>query len=64
MILRYAQNYKKKKKKENLKKNKIEMNDSFEKEKKFISEVPLAEFIVPNRKRTKNENSKITTSTP
>ena len=52
-----------KKRKEDLKKNKIEMNDSFKKEKKFISEVPLVEFIVPNRKRTKNENSKITTST-
>ena len=63
MNLKCAQNCKKKQK-ENLKKNKNEMNELIEKEKKITTEISLAEFIVPNRKRVKNENSKITTSTP
>ena len=40
------------------------MNNLIEKEKKITTEISLAEFIVPNRKRVKTENSKITTSTP
>ena len=49
--------------KEDLKENRIEINNPTEKQKVF-SEIPLIDFIVPTRKRSKKQNSQMTTCTP
>ena len=51
------------KEKEDLKENRIEINNPTEKEKVF-SKIPLIDFIVPTRKRSKKQNSQMTTNTP